>query len=98
MRDMAILAGLVSLFGLTLVTATTNVRAKQLGYQVAERMKEERKLELAIEWNRDQCRMVLETKNLAEQIEQLGLTEEDLFPRLPSTLGRFELTVAVETP
>jgi len=97
MRDMAILAGLVSLFGLTLVTATTNVRSKQLGYQVAERMKETRKLRLAIEWNRDQCRVSLETRKLAAAVADLGLTDEDLFPNLPAPIGRFGSGLAMGT-
>lgn len=96
MRDLAILTGLVGLFGLALLTASWNVRATQHGYRVAERVREAEHLRLIIAHRRDQCRDRLRTESLADAVDALGITESDLFPVLPASVARSALALGAQ--
>ena len=102
MRDFSTRMGMLGLFGLALVTASTNVESTQRSYRLAEMAREKRELKLMITHHDDRRRRLLTTEALAMHVERSGWTDRDLYPSV-SRPGRrpampMAFSPAVEAP
>ena len=95
MQDLPTRMGMLGLFGLALVTASTNVESTQRSYRLAEMARQERELRLMITHHDDSRRRLLTTDVLAQHVERVGWADQDLYPSVSDPAYRVRMPMAL---